>query len=135
MERKPYPTDLTDEQWKQVARLLPAPKRTGRPRTDLREILDAIFFVLRTGCAWRMLPHDFPPWQTVYHHFRLWRIDGTWGHLNARLREAVRRRAGRREEPRVAVMDSQSVKTSHRGGPRGFDAGKKGQRSQTTPVG
>ena len=131
MERNPYPTNLTDEQWKRVVRLLPTAKPGGRPRTvDLRAVLDGIFYVVRTGCAWRMLPHDFPPWQTVYDYFNKWRHDGVWETINARLREQVRRKAGRRSEPRVAILDSQSVKTTHRGGQRGFDAGKKGQRPQ-----
>jgi putative transposase len=131
MARKRYPTDLTDSQWKRIEPFVPPPKTGGRPRsTDMREVLNAIFYVTRTGCAWRLLPHDFPPWQTVYDFFNKWRDDETWAVMNARLREQVRRRAGRREEPRIAVIDSQSVKTTDRGGERGFDAGKKDQRPQ-----
>lgn len=131
MERTPYPTDLTDEQWKRIARLLPTAKPGGRPReVDLRAVVDGIFYVIRTGCAWRMLPHDFPPWQTVYDYFNKWRHNEVWETINARLREQVRRKAGRRSEPRVAILDSQSVKTTHRGGQRGFDTEKKGQRPQ-----
>jgi putative transposase len=132
MARKRYPTDLTDAQWKRISRFIPQPKPGGRPRsTDIREVLNAIFYVTRTGCAWRMLPHDFPPWQTVYDFYWKWRDDGTWALINARIREQVRRRAGRQSEPRIALLDSQSVKVSDRGGERGFDAGKKGQRPQT----
>ncbi len=131
MPRKRYPTDLTDAQWKRIAPLIPSAKSGGRPRsTDMREVLDAIFYVTRTGCAWRMLPHDFPPWQTVYDFYAKWRNDETWAMMNSRLRERVRRRAGRAAEPRIGVLDSQSVKVSDRGGERGFDAGKKGQRPQ-----
>lgn len=77
-ERHPYPTDLTDAEWAILRPLVPPPKSGGRPARKRREILDAIGYVVRTGCAWRCLPHDFPPWQTVYHYFRLWRLDGTW---------------------------------------------------------
>lgn len=132
MTRKSYPTDLTDAQWKRIEPLVPPAKPGGRPREhDMRDILDAIFYLTRTGCAWRMLPHDFPPWRTVYEFFARWRDNGTWETMNARLREQVRRKAGRPAEPRIAVIDSQSVKTTDRGGERGFDAGKKGQRPQT----
>lgn len=131
MARKHYPTDLTDRQWARIARLIPPPKTGGRPRSvEMRDVVNAVFYVTRTGCAWRMIPHDFPPWGTVWFYFRLWRENGLWERMNARLREQVRRQAGRRPEPRVAVIDSQSVKTSDRGGERGFDAGKKGQRPQ-----
>lgn len=131
MPRKQYPTDLTDPQWKRLSQLVPPPKPGGRRRsTDMRAVLDAIFYVARTGCAWRMLPDGFPPWQTVYHFFAQWRDDGTWARMNARLREQVRRRAGRPKEPRIAVLDSQSVKTTDQGGPeRGYDAGKKNRRA------
>lgn len=136
MARKPYPTDLTDSQWKRIAPLIPPPKPGGRPRTvDLREVLNGIFYVTRTGCAWRMVPHDFPPWGTLWFYFRLWRENGLWERIHTRLREQVRRREGRKPSPRVAVLDSQSVKTSDRGGERGFDAGKKGPRPQAALVG
>jgi putative transposase len=88
MERAPYPTDLTDAEYRCLESHLPAPAGTGRPRLrPLREILDAIFYVVRSGCAWRLLPHEYPPWKTAYHYFRAWRLDGTWERLHAVLRE------------------------------------------------
>jgi len=126
MKRKSYQTDLTDAQWKRIEPHLPKPKPGGRPRSsDLRSVFNAILYVNRTGCAWRMLPGDFPPWGTVWYYFRKWRSDGTLEVLNARLREQVRRKSRRQREPRIAVIDSQSVKVSDQGGERGFDAGKK----------
>src|SRR3712207_1912961 len=90
--RKPYSTDLSDDEWKYIQPHMPRPKGHGRPRThSLREILDAIFYLLRSGCQWRMLPHDFPRWPTVYHYFRKWRIDGTWERINRAIRERLRR--------------------------------------------
>jgi putative transposase len=134
MTRKPYPTDLTDEQWQRVQPLLPSPKsgtpKGGRPAADTREVLDAVFYLLRGGQAWRMLPHDFPPWKTVYTRFRLWRLAGVWERVHAVLREEVRIEAGAPPSPQTLRVDSQSVKTTHRGGPRGFDGGKKGQGTQ-----
>ena len=116
--RKPYPTDLSDAEWRIIEPLLPRPStRRGRPRVhSYREILNAIFYVLRTGGAWRMLPHDFPPWQTVYHYFRQWRRDGTWQRIHDALRRQVRVASGRQEEPEAAILDSQSVKTTEKGG-------------------
>jgi len=134
--RKRYPTDLTDSQWKRIEPLIPQEKPGGRPReTDMREVVNALFYLTRTGCAWRMLPHDFPPWRTVYEFFQDWRDDGTLERMNARLREQVRQQAGQDAEPSIAVLDSQSVKTSDQAGSRGFDAGKKGKRPQATSVG
>src|SRR5215212_7262215 len=129
MRRSKYPTDLADSEWECLKAHLPVHEKRsrGRPRLhSLREILDAVFYVLKSGCPWRFLPRDFPPWRTVYHWFRTWRIDGTWERLNAALRQSLRARLCRNPEPRAGIVDSQSVKTTGVGvNERDFDPAKK----------
>ncbi len=131
MSRTPYPTDLSDRQWRRIEQLVPPPKPGGRPaRYARREVVNAILYQARNGCVWRALPHDLPPYRIVFHYFRAWQRDGTWDRLHDRLRADGRRSAGKRPRPSVAVLDSQSVKTTEMGGPRGPDAGKKSRRPQ-----
>ena len=123
--RLAYPTDLNDAEWNRLIHLVPVPLPGGRPpKYDRREILNAILYLLRAGCAWRLLPHDLPPWRIVYHYFRTWRKDQTWERLHDQLRDEVREAEGRAAQPSAAILDAQSVKTADQSGERGYDAGK-----------
>jgi transposase len=136
MTRKRYPTDLTDRQWKRIEPFVPKPEPGGRPaKYDRREIVNGTLYPTRNGCAWRALPHDLPQYRICFHYFRLWERDGTWSRIHDRLRERVRRKAGKRPEPSAAVVDSQTVKGTQYSAPNGCDGGEKGGRPQAVPGG
>jgi putative transposase len=121
-----YPSDVSDAEWEVIAPLLAAAKPGGRPRTTLlQDVVNAIFYVSRGGVAWRMLPKDFPAYQTTYRYFRAWSKDGTWEKIHEALRDRVRQKEGREASPSAAIIDSQSVKTTEKGAPEGTTQARK----------
>jgi transposase len=131
--RRLYPSDLSDREWSQIERFIPAPKPGGRPaKYDRREIVNALLYIDRTGCQWRALPHDFPPWDSVYWYFRTWKRDGTFDRLHDELRGDLRQAEGRQRQPSAAILDSQSVRTTERGGRRGTTAVRRSRAASGT---
>jgi len=126
---------LTDEQWKLISPMIPAPLPGGRPRSvEMREVINGILYLNRTGCAWRHLPHDLPPWGTVHYYYRRFRLDGIWEKIHDRLREKVRQSVGKKPTPSAAVIDSQSVKTTEKGGYMGMTPGRKSMAESGTSL-
>ena len=131
-----YPSDMTDIEWEIIRKEVPKARRGGRKRTvDIREIRNAIFYVLDNGIKWRSLPHDYPKWQTVYWYFNLWSQDGTIERIHRKLRKITRVAANKKPDETVAILDSQSVKTTEEATSKGYDAGKKNKGKKETPIG
>jgi putative transposase len=125
MQNSSYDTDLTEEQWRLIEPYFPPRKRLGRPPTPLRPLVNAIFYLVKSGCSWRLLPKSYPPWKTVFDRFRKLCRDGTWLLINHVLRALARTEDGRDAEPSAAVLDSQTIRSEAHGGEVGYDAGKK----------